>query len=133
MIYPLYKSADEVKKWLTTREHSDFDYGFVLKETGELIGCGGIYYSDREKSWHIGYNLRYDMWGKGLTTEAMHKIVDFACSEREIHVIEAMHAKDNPASGRVMEKLGLKYVCDTEYEKEDGSERFPAKLYRLER
>ena len=38
----------------------------------------------------------------------------------------------NPASGRVMEKLGLRCVGDTRYHKQDGSVTFPAKAYRWE-
>ena len=133
MIYPLYRSAEEVRAWLESRSTDtpdEFDYGFVLKETGELIGEGGMFYHPEEDLWHIGYNLRADCWGRGLTTEAMGKIIDYARSVRQVRVIEACHAVDNPASGKVMEKLGLRCVGDTQYSKQDGSETFLAKTYR---
>lgn len=136
MIYPLYHSAEAVRQWLESRNPdapNDFDYGFVLKETGELIGEGGMYYHPEEGLWHIGYNLRADMWGRGLTTEAMKAVIDYVCGIREVRTIEACHAVDNPASGAVMRKLGLTYVCDSQYTKQDGSKTFPAKTYRLER
>ena len=47
-------------------------------------------------------------------------------------VIEACHAVDNPASGAVMRKLGLSFVRDSQYAKQDGSEIFSAKTYRWE-
>lgn len=106
MIYPLYKSAEAVRAWLESKPVSspdEFDYGFVLKETGELIGEGGMFYHPEEGLWHIGYNLRSDLWGRGLTTEA------------------------------VMRKLGLTFDRDSQYSKLDGSETFPAKTYRWER
>ena len=136
MIYPLYHSAEEVRAWLESKpmeSPDEFDYGFVLKETGELIGEGGIFYHPQEDVWHIGYNLRSDLWGRGLTTEAMSAIIRHVCSVRQVRVIEACHAVDNPASGAVMRKLGLCYVRDSQYEKMDGSEVFQAKTYRLER
>ena len=42
MIYPLYKSKEEAKPWIETlyEDEKKLDYGFVLKETGELIGSG---------------------------------------------------------------------------------------------
>lgn len=135
MIYPLYHNAEAVRDWLESRctdSPDEFDYGFVLKETGELIGEGGMYYHSEEDLWHIGYNLRSDLWGRGLTTEAMGAIIDYVRDVRQVRAIEAYLAVDNPASGAVMRKLGLRCVGDTQYTKQDGSESFPAKAYRWE-
>lgn len=135
MIYPLYKNVDDVKKWLETLDSNNpnaYDYGFVLKETGELIGSGGMYYHPELDVWSVGYNLRYDMWNKGLTTEAIKAVIDYVCGEREIKAIEASHAVNNPASGRVMEKLGMTFARYGEYKKLDGSENFKSKVYRME-
>lgn len=136
MSYPLYRDPQQVRAWLESRltdSPDEFDYGFVLKQTGELVGEGGMYYHPEEDLWHIGYNLRADLWGRGLTTEAMRAIMDYVFSVREVRVVEAFHAVDNPASGAVMRKLGLRFVRDSQYTKQDGSETFPAKTYRLER
>ena len=55
MIYPLYHSAGEVRTWLESKDADspdEFDYGFVLKETGELFGEGGMFYHPEEDLWH---------------------------------------------------------------------------------
>lgn len=47
MIYPLYSKAEDVKAWIENRnpdDLNDYNFGFVLKETGELIGSGGMEY-----------------------------------------------------------------------------------------
>lgn len=47
MIYPLYSKAENVKAWIENRnpdDLNDYNFGFVLKETGELIGSGGMEY-----------------------------------------------------------------------------------------
>lgn len=46
MLYPLYTKAEDVRSWIETinKDEKQMDYGFALKETGELIGSGGIYY-----------------------------------------------------------------------------------------
>jgi len=49
---------------------------------------------------------------------------------RKIRVIEGVFAVENNKSQRVMEKLGMSFVEDTEYEKLDGSAHFLAKKYR---
>ena len=56
-------------------------------------------------SWGIGYNLGKKYWGKGYTTEAMKQIISFAQEELGITEIVGRYAKENPASGKVMEKL----------------------------
>ena len=69
MFYPLYTNELDVKKWLETRDDdnpNNYDGGFVLKESNELIGSGGICYHPDRDVWEVGYNIRKDMWGKGL-------------------------------------------------------------------
>lgn len=69
MIYPQYKSEADGIEWLREREENaedpdDYDLGIVLKETGELIGSGGLVYRPDRDTWNMGYNIRKDMWGK---------------------------------------------------------------------
>lgn len=117
MIYPLYKRAEDVRTWIESLDADkpdNYDLGFVLKETGELIG----------------YNLRADQWGKGLTPEAIQGLIDYVGNTRKIRAIEGEFAVENYKSQRVMEKLGMHYVRDTEYEKLDGSASYKGKVFR---
>ena len=47
--------------------------------------------------------------GKWLWSEALTKVIDYLLNEVGFELIEAKHLLDNPASGRVMEKSGMKY------------------------
>ncbi|MBP5607685.1 MAG: GNAT family N-acetyltransferase [Lachnospiraceae bacterium] len=135
LIYNLYDNADDVKIWLGSRDEDDpdnYDLGFVLKETGELIGMGGIVYSREKNLWSLGYNLRKDMWGKGLVYEALKAIIDHVRSIRPVNILEGQFCKDNKRSKRVMEKLGMHYYADSQYMKADGSRVFEAETYRIE-
>lgn len=131
MIYPLYKSMDDGKEWIDSLYEDDDkkDFGFVYKETGELIGSGGIYFHPDIDVWSIGYNIRYEFWNKGLVTEAMEKITSWAIENFDVKVIAGTFAVGNTGSQRVMEKLGLTFYEDTEYSKLDNSETFKAKTY----
>ena len=128
-----YKSTADGVDWINSlyTNSQSLDYGFVWKETGELIGSGGIYrpHEPKPETWGIGYNIRSDMWGKGITTEAMKKLLDYACSTREIKEIAGTFAVENIGSRRVMEKLGMTYLEDTEYSKFDGSVTFKAQTF----
>lgn len=131
MIYPLYKSADDGREWIESlyEDEKKLDYGFVLKSTGELIGSGGLYYHDDINVWSVGYNIAYNHWHNGYTPEAISRIIEYAMSKYDVHVIAGTFAVDNNGSRRVMEKLGMTYYEDTEYSKLDGSETFKAKTY----
>lgn len=131
MIYPLYKSADDGREWIESlyEDEKKLDYGFVLKSTGELIGSGGLYYHDDINVWSVGYNIAYDHWHNGYTPEAISRIIEYAMSKYDVHVIAGTFAVGNNGSRRVMEKLGMTYYEDTEYSKLDGSETFKAKTY----
>lgn len=133
LIYPLYHNAEDVKAWLSNRNLDDpdnFDLGFFLKESSELVGMGGIVYEPDTDIWSIGYNLRKDMWGHGYVPEAMKGIIDYVRSVRPLKVLEGEFAVENNKSRRVMEKLGMTYYRDSRYEKADGSAAFDSKVYR---
>lgn len=132
MIYPLYKTVEDGIPYLEGlyKTEKQVDYGFVLKETGELIGAGGMIYHEDKDQWSVGYNLAYDYWNKGYTPEAMTRIIEYARTKFDIPSIAATFALENIGSRRVMEKLGMTFYEDTEYTKLDGSATFKAKTYR---
>ncbi|HET7483083.1 MAG TPA: GNAT family protein, partial [Actinomycetota bacterium] len=55
----------------------------------------------------LGYWLRSDLAGRGLTTEAAAAVVDFAYSATGTHRIEICAATENRPSWRIAEKLGF--------------------------
>ena len=133
MIYPLYHRVEDVRTWLESRNPDDpdsYDEGIVLKSTGELIGSGGLVYHPERNAWEIGYNLRADQWGHGYTVEMLNALMDYIRKTRPIDAIDGVFAAENHKSQRVMEKLGMSFVRDTEYTKLDGSRTYPAKYYR---
>ena len=135
MSYTGYDDINIAIDWLSSlaSEKNEWNWGFVLKENGKLIGSGSIGPdSFIEGYWGIGYNIRYDCWNKGYTTEAMKAIIEFAHTELGVNKICSDHAIDNPASGKVMEKCGLKFDHFGEYTKIDGSKTFKAKFYKLD-
>lgn len=77
--------------------------------------------TDVFECWEMGYNLGKKYWGKGYTTEAMKEVIDFAGKELKLSQIVGRYAKENPASGNVMSKLGFKYEKDIPYECNNGT------------
>ncbi len=134
MPYNLYTNIDEVLHWINDILPVDGNYhwGFVLKESNLLIGSGSIGpHKGNPDEWGFGYNIRYDFWNKGLTTEATKRMIEYARKEHGIKDFVANHAVDNPASGRVMEKCGLAFDRYGEYQTFDGTQTFKAKFYKM--
>lgn len=133
MPYNLYKNIDDVLSWINIilPDSPAYNWGFVLKENNLLIGSGSIGYKEKHNAWNFGYNIRSDYWGNGYATEAAKRMIEFAYNELDARDFCATHAVDNPASGRVMEKCGLKFDDYREYSTFDGSQTFKAKFYKI--
>lgn len=84
-------------------------YGIVLKETNHLIGTIGFMWVNTEnRSTEVGYSLSRSHWNQGLMTEALRAVIELAFDVMKLHRVEAQHETDNPASGRVMLKVGMR-------------------------
>jgi RimJ/RimL family protein N-acetyltransferase len=79
----------------------------------------------------MGYWIARPFWGKGFATEASRALIDIARTLK-LPRLEASHFIDNPASGRVLEKLGFvpTGLSASRYSCARGSEAV-SKLYRL--
>ncbi|PQP83736.1 GNAT family N-acetyltransferase [Paenibacillus sp. PCH8] len=85
-------------------------WAFVLKETGSLIGRGGIFHlNEFMQSAELGYAIASTHWGKGLASEAMQPIVNYCFQELDCNRLEGKCNAGNMGSARVMEKLGMSY------------------------
>ena len=56
MIYPLYHKAEDVKEWLKTVNDDErkMCFGYVLKESGDLIGSGSVVFHEEKRCHQIG-------------------------------------------------------------------------------
>ena len=85
-------------------------FGIVLRETGRLVGTIGFMWINTDhKSAEVGYSLSRPLWNKGLMTEALRAVLRFSFEALRLNRVEAQYEADNPASGRVMEKAGMRF------------------------
>lgn len=126
MFWTSHNDVGKTKEWICFEigqiEKDDwYRFAVEIKETKELIGTVLIYYEEEVSCWEIGYNLGKKYWGKGYTTEAMKEVIEFAKQKLGITEIVGRYAKENPASGNVMKKLGFQYEKDIPYACNDGA------------
>lgn len=84
-------------------------FAIVLRATAELLGAIGISLSPRHHLGELGYWIGAPYWNKGYTTEAAAAVIDYGFETLGLHRIQARHFTRNPASGRVMQKVGMTF------------------------
>ena len=103
-----------LERWTTEYEKDDYyHWMIVLKEIGEPIGSLLVTTVGRAQSAHIGYCIGQKWWHKGIMHEAVQAVIKYLFEEVGYHRVEAMHDPNNPNSGRVMRKCGMKYEGTT--------------------
>lgn len=81
------------------------------KATGRLIGWVGLGPLEFDTTRvELYYGLAEIYWGRGLATEAARAMLDFGFRSLALPEIVAVVSPENKASGRVLEKLGMKYL-----------------------
>lgn len=95
------------------QEYSDpavYQWAIVPKDLGEPIGTISVVGRDETvESVIIGYCIGKDWWGRGITAEALRELLRFFFEEVGVNRIELKHDVNNPNSGKVMEKCGMRY------------------------
>jgi RimJ/RimL family protein N-acetyltransferase len=89
-----------------------------------LMGAIGLTIARADQRAEMGYWLGVPFWGQGYTTEAATALLRYGFTELGLHRIMATHIARNPASGRVMQKIGMRYegTLRDHYAKNDAFE-----------
>jgi ribosomal-protein-alanine N-acetyltransferase len=75
---------------------------------GDLVGLCGVVILRGAEEGEIWYLVAPESWGKGIATEAAKRLLDFGFGELGLHRIWATCLPENPASARVLEKVGMR-------------------------
>jgi [ribosomal protein S5]-alanine N-acetyltransferase len=91
-------------------------------ETGHLIGAISLYKHPQPALDQacIGFWIGVHYWNKGFATEAGCCILEFAFRRLKLDRVISGHSANNPASGRVLQKLGLIPQPDTHADEKSG-------------
>lgn len=82
-------------------------YAATLPEGGDVVGAVGLILEREHQRAELGYWIGRPYWGQGYATEAARAVVAWGFEELGLHRIHAHHFSRNPASGRVLQKLGM--------------------------
>ena len=103
---------------LTVRARSggkaSYVYAITDRSSDALVGASVVFKRNPAATdWEIGYWIGPDMQGRGFATEAAGGLIEAIHADLAPPRITAGHFEDNPASGRVLEKLGFTYTGRT--------------------
>ncbi|PUB35691.1 RimJ/RimL family protein N-acetyltransferase [Elizabethkingia sp. YR214] len=103
-------SESDARTWIKMSDDAltaKTGYTFAIREKeGKIIGAIGLHDRSDNKA-ELGYWIAVPFWNKGYATEAASAILNFGIKELKFHKIYATHFIHNPASGKIMEKIGM--------------------------
>jgi [ribosomal protein S5]-alanine N-acetyltransferase len=104
---PYPYSAELAEQWIGGLAEGEIVRG--IERRGTLIGVCG-YLPDGSGSAEIGYWIGKPWWGQGFATESARAVVKHCFASAGIERVTSGHFIDNPASGKVIAKLGFQFV-----------------------
>lgn len=116
LTWPTHRSAEDSKailrEWVSSyADKRTYQWAIVLKQTAEPIGSiAAVRVDDERSSVEIGYCIGRAWWGERIMTEALQKVIGFFFDEVNAARVTAKHDVENPASGKVMQKCGMRLV-----------------------
>ena len=129
-VYRNWASDGEVTRYLTWQPHesaeasaafirrmtekceapSAYNWGIELKSLGQVVGSISVVHAEEDiDALELGWALGRAWWGRGIMPEAAERVLRFLFEEVGAHRIAARHDVDNPKSGRVMQKIGMRH------------------------
>jgi RimJ/RimL family protein N-acetyltransferase len=104
--------AGMAEQWIAGHESSReagtlVVFAVVLREGMQLIGAIGLTIDRAANKGDLGYWIGKPYWGKGFCTEAARAVLGYGFETLGLNRISARHFARNPASGRVMAKIGM--------------------------
>ena len=122
--YP-YQTADAAG-WLDSAGQgfancAQYVFAVEQRATGAFMGGIGLTLRPRFDRAEAGYWLGRPFWGQGFATEALRALLGFGFDALALRKIVATHLTKNPASGRVMQKAGMRWeAAMPQHVKRDG-------------
>jgi RimJ/RimL family protein N-acetyltransferase len=107
--HPYHEGAAE--EWIASQAERQAQGSDVLaiEADGEVVGAIGMRVEHDHDRGELGYWIGVPFWGRGYATEAARAVVEYAFSEQGLNRVFAVHFTNNPASGRVLQKIGMQH------------------------
>jgi ribosomal-protein-alanine N-acetyltransferase len=118
---PVVNSIEEIETAIHARINNYKKYGYgrwatILKNGMQFAGWAGLTYLPEFDEIDLGYRFLPEYWGAGIATEASRAILTYGFDTLKLKKIIAIAMKENKASIKVMEKIGMEFDKFAPYE-----------------
>ncbi|MEZ4943964.1 MAG: GNAT family N-acetyltransferase [Cyclobacteriaceae bacterium] len=125
-----FGTVDDAKAFLSSYDqYNKYNVGrlaVVVKDTDQFIGwCGLKYDADQ---YDIGFRLFREYWNQGFATEAAGRCVEYGFNHLGLSEIIGRARKENKASIRVLEKIGMTFKKTFDFDGQEGVIYFATRL-----
>lgn len=122
-------------EWIATHQekfdkNEEIVFGIERREDGALVGVIGVMPEPHDMA-EFGYWIGREYWNHGYASEAAAAVIDYTFRTLGVNRIEALHFVRNAASGRVMEKCGMKYEGTLRQARKKWDEYIDVKVYSI--
>lgn len=110
---PANQPRKATEDWISnhaTGRKSNTDYVYAITSEYKFIGLIGLHRETTSDLFEIGYWVSPEAWGKGYATEAGKALLLNLEATMGTQKTVSGYFSDNPASGRVLEKLGYNKI-----------------------
>ncbi len=120
-----FQNIEQARAFLENYDHYSL-YGFgrwavISKENESFLGWCGLNYSKELDEFDVGFRFFRKYWNQGFATEAAQACVNYGISELKIPEILGRAMKKNAASIKVLEKIGMTYSKDFDFDGNEGA------------
>jgi len=107
--FPYPYTVTDARQWISSQQGIEQPSFFAIEMDGEIIGGIGISVKADvyRHGANIGYWLGEPFWDKGIMTQVLHLMIDYAFKNFDLARLQAGVYHTNPASMRVLEKAGF--------------------------
>ena len=109
-----------IQKYDQNKRHGFGRWAVIDKQSGEFTGWCGLKYHEQQEEVDVGYRFFRTFWNKGYATEAAAACIEFGFKNMGLEKIIGRAMKENPASIRVFEKLGMQFGYDFLFNGREG-------------
>lgn len=106
--------AGAAEEWIATHEAdaqagTAYTWAIVRHSDAALLGAISLGVNRVHRRGDVGYWLGVPFWNQGFTTEAARTVLAFGFRSLDLHRVQAPIFPRNPASARVVEKVGMRH------------------------
>jgi len=105
-----------LEKYTAYKNYGLGRYAVIHKQSKAYLAWCGIKYDPAENEYDIGFRFFRKYWNQGFATETAHACLKYGFEKKNLTRVVGKAAKENHASIRVLEKIGMTYCSEFNFD-----------------